>query len=127
MKVEYYLLSPGYISFCKVISHESTSVLLCYALLSRFSCVHSVRPHRRQPTRLLRPWDSPGKNIGVDCHFLLQCMKVKSLNHVQLCATPQRAAHQAPSSLGFSRQEHWSGLPFPSPTSVLRVCISLSK
>ncbi|KAM7236516.1 hypothetical protein CapIbe_012188, partial [Capra ibex] len=38
----------------------------------------SVRPQRRQPTRLPRPWDSPGKNTGVDCHFLLQCMKVKS-------------------------------------------------
>ena len=38
----------------------------------------SVRPHRRQSTRLLRPWDSPGKNTGVGCHFLLQCMKVKS-------------------------------------------------
>ena len=38
----------------------------------------SVQPHRRQPTRLLCPWDSPGKNTGVGCHFLLQCMKVKS-------------------------------------------------
>ena len=38
----------------------------------------SVQPHRRQPTRLRRPWDSPGKNAGVGCHFLLQCMKVKS-------------------------------------------------
>ena len=38
----------------------------------------SVRPHRRQPTRLPRPWDSPGKNAGVGCHFLLQCRKVKS-------------------------------------------------
>ena len=37
----------------------------------------SVRPHRRQPTRLPHPWDSPGKNTGVGCHFLLQCMKVK--------------------------------------------------
>ena len=36
-------------------------------------------------------------------------------SHVQLCATPEMAAHQAPPSLGFSRQEHWSGLPFPSP------------
>ena len=35
----------------------------------------SVRPHRRQPTRLPSPWDSPGKNTGVGCHFLLQCMK----------------------------------------------------
>ena len=39
----------------------------------------------------------------------------KSLSHVRLCATPEMAAHQAPPSLGFSRQEHWSGLPFPSP------------
>ena len=38
----------------------------------------SVRPHRWQPTRLPHPWDSPGKNTGVGCHFLLQCMKVKS-------------------------------------------------
>ena len=42
----------------------------------------SVRPHRRQPTRLRRPWDSPGKNAGVGCHFLLQCMKVKSESEV---------------------------------------------
>ena len=38
----------------------------------------TVRPHRRQPTSLPRPWDSPGKNTGAGCHFLLQCMKVKS-------------------------------------------------
>ena len=48
----------------------------------------SVRPHRRQPTRLPRPWDSPGKNTGVGCHFLLQCMKVKSESEIsQLCPT----------------------------------------
>ena len=43
---------------------------------------NSVRPHRRQPTRLLCPWDSPGKNTGVGCHFLLQCMKVRSESEV---------------------------------------------
>ena len=43
---------------------------------------NSVRPHRRQPTRLPRPWDSPGKNTGVGCHCLLQCMKVKSESEV---------------------------------------------
>ena len=43
---------------------------------------NSVRPHRRQPTRLPRPWDSPGKNSGVGCHFLLQCMTVKSESEV---------------------------------------------
>ena len=49
----------------------------------------SVRPQRRQPTRLPRSWDSPGKNTGVGCHFLLQCMKVKSVSEVtQQCPTP---------------------------------------
>ena len=48
-----------------------------------------MRPHRRQPTRLPCPWDSPGKNTGVGCHFLLQCMKVKSESEVaQSCPTP---------------------------------------
>ena len=48
----------------------------------------SVRPHGLQPTRLLRPWDSPGKNTGVGCHFLLQCMKVESESEVtQSCLT----------------------------------------
>ena len=48
----------------------------------------SVRPHRRQPTRLPRPWDSPGKNTGVGCHFLPQCMKVKGESEVaQSCLT----------------------------------------
>ena len=47
-----------------------------------------MRPHRRQPTRLPHPWESPGKNTGVGCHFLLQCMKVKSESEVaQSCPT----------------------------------------
>ena len=48
----------------------------------------SVRPHRQKPTRLSRPWDSPGKNTGVGCHFLLQCMKVKRESEItQSCPT----------------------------------------
>ena len=48
----------------------------------------SVRPHRWQPTRLLHPWDSPGKNTEMGCHFLLQSMKVKSESEVvQSCPT----------------------------------------
>src|SRR5574340_127548 len=48
----------------------------------------SVRPHKQQPTRLLCPWDSPGKNTGMGCHFLLQCRKVKSESEVtQSCPT----------------------------------------
>ena len=49
----------------------------------------SVRPHRRQPTRHLHPWDSPGKNTGVGCHFLPQCMKVEIESEAaQLRPTP---------------------------------------
>ena len=84
-----------------------------------------MQPHRRQPTRLPRPWDSPGKNTGVGCHFLLQCMKVKSQSEVvQSCptlkATRWIAAYQAPPSMAFSRQEYWSGVPLPSPTKYMR-------
>ena len=80
---------------------------------------NSVQPCRRQPTRMPCPWDSPGKNTGVGCHFLLQCMKVKvkSLSRVWPSATPLTAAYQAPPSMGFSRQEYWSGVPLPSPES----------
>ena len=47
-----------------------------------------VQPHRQQPTRLPRPWDCPGKNNGVGCQFLLQCVKVKSESEVaQSCLT----------------------------------------
>ena len=47
--------------------------------------------------------------------LLLLLLLLSRFSHVRLCATPETAAHQAPLSLGFSRQEHWSGLPFPSP------------
>ena len=57
-------------------------------LLSHLIVSDSVRPHRQQPTRLPRPWDSPGKNTGVACHFLLQCIIVKSESEVaQSCPT----------------------------------------
>ena len=57
-------------------------------LLSHFSRVRLYATDRRQPSRLPRPWDSPGKNTGVGCHFLLQCMKVKSESEVaQSCPT----------------------------------------
>ena len=98
--------SPGLISCC------------CCEVASVVS--DSVRPHRWQPTRLHRPRDSPGKNTGVGCHFLLQCMKVKSESEVtQSCPTLSNpmdcTAHQAPLSMEFSRQEYWSGVPLPSP------------
>ena len=76
-----------------------------------------MRPHRGQPTRLPRPWDSPGKNTGVGCHFLLQCRKVKSKSEVtQSCmALRPHELQEAPPSMRFSKQEYWSGLRLPSP------------
>ena len=60
----------------------------CYCCLVATVVSDSVRPHRWQPSRLRRPWDSPGKNTGVGCHFFLQCMKVKSESEVaQSCLT----------------------------------------
>ena len=55
------------------------------------------------------------QSTGVGCHFLLQCVKAKSLSCVRLLPTPWTAAHQAPPSMGFSRQEYWSRVPSPSP------------
>ena len=82
----------------------------------------TLRPHRRQPTRLPGPWDSPGKNAGVGCHFLLQCMKEKSESEVaQSCPTlsdPMDYSPPGSSVHGFSRQEYWSGVPLPSPMKV---------
>ena len=76
---------------------------------------NSVRLQRRQPTRLPRPWDSPGKNTGVGCHFLLQCRKVKSESELaQSCLTlsdPMNCSLPGSSVYAiFSRQEYWSGL-----------------
>ena len=79
-------------------------------LLSRFSrvCLCSTPETAAHQAPLSR--DSPGKNTGEGCHFLLQCVKVKSL-----LATPWTAAYQALPSMGFASQEYWSGVPLPSP------------
>ena len=78
----------------------------------------SVRPHRRQPTRLQRPWDSPGKNTGVGCHFLLKCMKLKSESEVaQSCPTlhdPKDCSPQGSSVHGIfqARVLEWGAIAF---------------
>ena len=79
---------------------------------------NSVRLHRRQPSRLPHPWDSPGKNSGVGCHFLLQCRKVKSESEdAQLCLTlsdpmdcslPGSSIHQIPQA----RVLEWGAIAF---------------
>ena len=82
----------------------------------------SVRPHRRQPTRLLCPWDSPGKNTGVDCHFLLQCIKVKSESEVaQSCPTlsdPMDCSLPGSSVHGIfqARVLEWGAIAFSAPS-----------
>ena len=90
---------------------------------------NSVRPQRRQPTRLRRPWDSPGKNTGVVAISFSNAwkwkVKVKSLSRARLLATPWIAAYQASPSMGFSRQEYWNGVPLPSPSETLVTVNSL--
>ena len=77
-------LSPAVSKVCSL-----SLCLYCCQVASVVS--DSVRPQRRQPTRLPRPWDSPGKNTGVGCHFLLQCMKVRSEREVaQSCSRKNR-------------------------------------
>ena len=72
-----------YTHLCTCI-HVHTYMSTCMHNICRYAAAESlqscptVQPHRRQPTRLPHPWHSPGKNTGVGCHFLLQCMKVKS-------------------------------------------------
>ena len=78
----------------------------------------TLRPHKRQPTRLPRPWNSPGKNTGVGCHFLLQCMKVKSESEVtQSCLTlrnPMDCSLPASSAHGIfqARVLEWVAIAF---------------
>ena len=98
--------------------NKKTTITTSAAAAAKSLQSDSVWPHRRKPTRLPRPWDSPGKNTGVGCHFLLQCMKVKSESEVAqsypTLRDPTTAAYQASLSMGFSRQEYWSGVPLPS-------------
>ena len=71
---------------------------------------------RIEPTSLMSPALAGGFfSIGATWEAPVDSMLLSCFSHVRLCAIPQTAAHHAPSSLGFSRQEHWSRLPFPSP------------
>ena len=96
--------------------NKAIPIAAAAAAKSLQSCLTLCDPIDGSPPGSPCPWDSPGKNPGVDCHFLLQCMKVKSESEV--LATPWTAAYQAPPSMGVSRQEYWSGVPLPSPIPV---------
>ena len=87
----------------------------------------SVWPHRRQRNRLRRPWDSPGKITGVGCHFLLQCMKLKSESEVaQSCPTlsdPMDCSPPGSSVHGVlqARVLEWVAIAFSDVLSTTRV------
>ena len=77
---------------------------------------HLINWSLKEPPYLQRPtagWRKRGHWRWKHLPWLV--LLLSRFSRVQLCATPQTEAHQAPPSLGFSRQEHWSGLPFPSP------------
>ena len=83
----------------------------------------TLRPLRQQPTRLPHPWDSPGKNTGVGCHFLLQCIEVKSESEVaQLCLTPSDPMDCSPPGPSVhriiqARVLEWVAIAFSIPRS----------
>ena len=92
----------------------------------------SVRPHRQQSIRLPRPWDSPGKNTGVGCHFLLQCMNVKSESEVTLSCpilwNPMDCSPRGSSAHGIfqARVLEWGAMPSPELKQKLdQFCFSL--
>ena len=106
-------------------THTHTRCCCCCQVASVVS--NFVRPHRWQPTRLPRPQDSPGENTGVGCHFLLQCMKVKSESEVtQSCPTlsnPMDCSPPGSSIHGIfqARVLDWGATAFSSQSPLLSV------
>ena len=88
--------------------------MLLLLLLSRFSRVRLCATPQTAAHQAPLSLGFSRQEYRSGCHFLLQCVKVKSPSRVRLSATPWTAAYQASSSMGFSRQESWSGVPLPS-------------
>ena len=104
-------------------------MLLLLLLLSHFSRVR-VCATPWQPTRLPRPWDSPGKNTGVGCHFLLQCMKVKSESEVaQWCLTLSDPMDSSIHGIFQARVLEWGAIAFSecmcAAAKSLQSCLTL--
>ena len=104
-------------------------------LFLSFLCLLDIKRGQSQKLGLF-PWPNTQTFLHFASHSpsLLLLLLLSCFSHVRLCAAPQMAAHQAPLSLGFSRQEHWSGLPFPSPvhkseseSAVAQSCPTLSE
>ena len=110
-------MTTGINCFRKSLSVGMPKHLSATAAKSLQSCPTLWDPIDRQPTRLPRPWDSPGKNTAVGCISFSNAwewkVKGKSLSRVWLFATPWTAVYQAPPPMGFSRQEYWGGVPLP--------------
>ena len=108
--------TPGYISRQTIIPKDTCIPMFTAALFT-------IAKTQKQPKYpLIDEWMKGMRYISVYTHrhthnqiLLLLLLLLSHFSRIQLCATPWTAAHQAPPSLGFSRQEHWSGLPFPSP------------
>ena len=120
------VLQPNFLYFARIWMNSKAQNSVCFKVCCCCCKVASVvsdfvQPHRWQPARLPHPWDSLGKNTGVGCHFLLQCMKLKGESEVvQSCPTfsdPMDCSLPGSSVHGFSRQEYWCGVPLPSPVS----------
>ena len=99
-----------------------TSTLAALSLKPEVADAHGHNPYGKPPrTKTKGERKIKEDQTEVTCHIaagteVLLLLLLSHFSCVRLCATPETAAHQAPPSLGFSRQEHWSGLPFPSPT-----------
>ena len=94
VKTNYFVSHANLIFFLLIYGYLLTAAAAAAKLLQWYL---TLQPHRRKPTRLPCPWDPPGKNTGVGCHFLLKCMKVKTGSEVaQSCLTPSDPMDRSP-------------------------------
>ena len=119
---------PTFFNMLPIILDISCCCCCCCSVTSVAS--NSVRPHRLQPTRLPHPWDSPGKNTGVGCQFLLQCMKVKRESELaESCLTlrdPMDFSLPGSSAHGIFQARALEWVPLPSPVHMSSVQFSRS-
>ena len=103
------------IYMCKYVKHFVFPKILIHILNTEICSSELTNTGRGRMSPFIQRYLGRWRGAEYDSQLLLLLLLLNRFSRVQLCATPQTAAHQAPPSLGFSRQEHWSGLPFPSP------------
>ena len=111
----------------QVIPSEGFCAVAAAGAKSLQSCTTLCDPIDGSPPGSRVPGILQARTLEWGCHFLLQCVKVKSLSRVRLLATPWTAAYLALPSMGFFRQEYWSGVPSPSPSVLLGVIFISSR